>query len=120
MTMKWQELRFRWAKETVKTEVLKEVAKTSFFNLKSKAEGARQIGYQVLITKFVGAAGEVVFEVEYQTTLAGERYQSSKRTFYATEAEAKAGMAKTVKGALKRYEKLAAEGKSKIEKREAA
>lgn len=115
-TLKWV-----WAKETVQTNSAEEAATTSFFNLKNKAEGARQYGYWTVIQKFEGAGGEVAYRGVYQTTLNGKSYQSWKYSeWFETEAEVKAALAKTVKGALKRYEKLAAEGKSKVEKKEAA
>lgn len=92
---------------------------TDFYNLKNKAEGARRYGYVAYVEQASNPLGEVAFRAVYQTTLNGVRYQSSKYSaFVATEAEARALLAKTIKGALKRYAKLATDPSSKIERRE--
>lgn len=111
-------MNFRWTHPTTRTVVHTEAQTTDFYNLKSKAAGARRIGYANRVEKFVNADGEIAFRAEFQTTLNGERYQSSKGgAWRATEAEAVADLKKTLAGALKRYTKLAQDPDSKIEHR---
>lgn len=91
---------------------------TDFFNLKNKAEGARRYGWKFDIVKFSNPDGSFAFRAEYQTTLNGHRYQSSKYgKFVASVDEARAAGLKTVAGATKRYAKLALDPSNKIEHR---
>jgi hypothetical protein len=96
-----------------------ETASTDFYNLKNKADGARRYGYVGKIIEDTNSMFEDRrFRSDYQTTLNGSRYQSSKHSnWVATEAEARALLAKTIAGALKRYAKLAKDPASKIEHR---
>jgi len=93
-------------------------ATTEFVNLKNKAEGVRRYGYTTSVSQVTNTDGRSAFRGEYQTTLNGMRYQSGKYTdWYTTADEVEAHLAKTIKGALKRYEKLAQDPASRIEKR---
>jgi hypothetical protein len=109
---------FRYVSGT-KFETLDTItAQTDFYNLKNKAEGARRYGYTAKTMKGTDPTGAVAFYAEFQTTLNGSSYQSPKRSaFVATEAEARALLAKTIAGAQKRYAKLALDPASKIEQR---
>ncbi|MGY3278143.1 hypothetical protein [Bradyrhizobium sp. S3.7.6] len=104
-----------WSREVVHTETLL----TEYFNLKSKAEVARRIGYSNQVVKYTNAQGEIAYRAELQTTLNGSRYQSSKYGVWrATAEECKADLKKTVASATKRYAKLALDpAKNKIEHR---
>jgi hypothetical protein len=110
---------FRYTTKTEITTVqIDSTGSTDFYNLKNRAEGARRYGYQTIIRKYVNEDGATAFAAEYQTLLNGARYQSSKRSaFVSTEAEARALLAKTIAGAMKRYAKLATNPASKIEHR---
>lgn len=111
---------FRYTHGTEFTSLHTETVSTDFYNLKNKAEGARRYGYVGEIEKATNPEGDVAFRAEYQTTLNGSRYQSSKRSnWFATETEARVALAKTVAGAMKRYAKLATDPASKIEHRPA-
>lgn len=91
---------------------------TEFFNLKNKAAGARRYGYLNTVTKFTNPDGSYAYRFELQTTLDGQRYQSSKYgDLLATEDEANAALIKAVAGAMKRYAKLATKPGSGIERR---
>jgi hypothetical protein len=97
--------------ETVATET----RLSGYCNLKNKAEGARRYGFQLKVVKATNPAGDVAFRGEFQTTLNGVRYQSSKYSdWVATEEDATVGLRKTMNGALKRYAKLAQNPASKI------
>jgi hypothetical protein len=118
---------------TARTETFAASFLTDFYNTKSKAAGARRIGYRVSVVRtdmIETPEGErncwlfdrpelTLYRAEFQTTLDGARYQSSKHSdYFATEGEARAALDKTIAGASKRYAKLAAEPlKNKIEKR---
>lgn len=91
-------------------EVYAEAVLTDFYNLKNKTDGARRIGFRNRVVKGTNANGEVAFRSEFQTTLNGARYQSSKYgEWRATEDEARGDLAKTTLGATKRYQKLSAD-----------
>lgn len=108
-----------WERTTTRETLSTTQEETNFANLKSKAEGVRRIGYRLTVTKFTTEDGREFFRGEYQTTLNGDRYQSGKDTdYYTTADEVTVHLTKTVKGALKRYAKLAeSPAVSKIEKR---
>lgn len=110
---------FAYTSGTKFETLARETAATDFYNLKNKAEGARQYGYSFTIDRATNNVGQVAYRGEYQTTLNGSRYQSSKYgAWVATEAEARALMAKTIAGALKRYAKLAQDpAKNGVERR---
>jgi hypothetical protein len=97
-----------------------ETASTDFYNLKNKAAGARRYGYVAKLIKYTESTGKVTFRGDYQTTLNGSRYQSSKHSnWFATVAEARTALDKTILGAMKRYAKLSQDPASKIEHRPA-
>jgi hypothetical protein len=109
---------FRYVTGTKIITVSTETSSTDFYNLKNKADGARRYGYRLQVLQYSNPDGATAFAAEYQTLLNGDRYQSSKRSaFVATEAEARALLAKTITGALKRYAKLAQDPASRIEHR---
>lgn len=111
-------MNFSWTGKTERATVHTEAGQTSFYNLKNKAEGARRYGYVGKIVKFTNPGEAAVFRTEYQTTLNGSHYQSPKfGSFIETEAQAKAMLAKTIAGAMKRYAKLATQAGSKIEQK---
>ena len=92
-------------------------AQTGFFNMKNKLAGPRAYGYVAYITRATNGDGVVAFRADYQTTLDGARYQSSKHSdWVATEDEARGLLAKTIAGALKRYARLALDPTSRIER----
>jgi hypothetical protein len=110
-------IEFSYGSGTKTSIISTESAQTDFVNLKNKAEGARRYGYTLSVVRYENPQGQVAFIADYQTTLNGSRYQSSKRgAWMATEEEALAAGRKTVAGALKRYAKLAQDPASKIEK----
>jgi hypothetical protein len=99
------------ARETIKSVP----CTTDFYNLKNKADGARRIGYVFSVAKITLMDDTVIFRGRYQTTLDGQRYQSSKDTYYfTTESEVMDSLNKTIDGAMKRYAKLALDPKNKI------
>lgn len=102
-----------WNRAAVETVIHTETLATDFVNLKNKATGARRYGYKNTITKYE-LDGEATFQVELQTTLDGARYQSSKRSEFPSEHDARLGLTKTVGNALKRYAKLAADPASGV------
>lgn len=103
--------------ETVATETFT----TDFYNLKNKKDGARRYGFTAKVVRASNPEGQIAFRSEFQTTLNGYRYQSSKYgDWAATEQAAKDAIVKTVKGALKRYERLATDPRNLIEKRNAS
>lgn len=112
-------IKFTWTHGTTRTVVGDvERIQTDFYNLKSKAAGARRYGYTNRIIKFENPEGEVGYRYDLQATLDGQRYQSGKDgEWRATEAEARADLAKALAGSLKRYAKLALDPNSKIERR---
>lgn len=111
---------FSWTSKTTQTPISTDTIETDFYNLKNKVEGARRYGYSNRIARFENDFGSTAYRFELQTTLNGQRYQSSKYgEFVASEAEARAALAKTIAGALKRYAKLATDPANKIEHRPA-
>lgn len=109
---------FRYTHTTTFTIVYQEANETDFYNFKNRAEGGRRYGYKASVVKAANPDGSTAFRTEFQTTLNGSRYQSSKHgNWVATEAEARAALAKTIAGAQKRYAKLAQDPASKIEYR---
>ena len=111
---------FRYTYGT-KFEIIDTVfANLDFYNLSNRATGPRRYGYTAHIVRAVNPEGEVAFRAQYQTTLDGVRYQSSKYSRWAaTGAEAHDLLAKTIVGAHKRYAKLALDPASRIERRAA-
>ena len=112
-------MNFHWTEGTTRTIVgNSEIVDTDFYNLKNKAEGPRRYGYRNQIIRFENRDGQVAYRFDLQATLNGARYQSGKDgPFVATEAEARAGLAKAMAGSLKRYAKLATDPSSRIERR---
>jgi hypothetical protein len=110
-------INFSYVSGTKNSVIASETTQIDFVNLKNRAEGARRYGYILEIVRYENPEGQVAFLADYQTTLNGSRYQSSKHSAWmATEDEALAAGRKTVAGALKRYAKLAQDPASKIEK----
>jgi hypothetical protein len=112
---------FRYIPGTKFTQTFAASFLTDFYNLKSKAAGARRIGYRVSVDRAENPEGAVAYRSDFKTTLDGAGYQSTKHSgWFATEGEARAAIDKTIAGASKRYTKLAADPvKNKIEHRPA-
>lgn len=112
---------FKWTGSS--RELTSSVSQTTqFVNLKNKADGARRYGFRCEVYKHTDVDGLTFFRAVFNTTLTAGNvcrdYQSAKYgEMVATEQEALDGLAKTVKGALKRYAKLATNPASKIEVR---
>jgi hypothetical protein len=85
------------------------------FILKSKAAGARRIGF---IGSIVASDEVAQFRANFQTTLDGVRYQSSKPGRWVDSKDAAlADLKRTIAGAIKRYHRLAQDPASRIEYR---
>jgi hypothetical protein len=96
------------------TIIASETVVTDFYNLKNKATGARRYGF---IGRSVYEEGHG-YRSDFQTTLDGARYQSSKWTgWFQTASDAEASLKRTIAGAIKRYHRLAQDPASKIEYR---
>jgi len=109
---------FSYTSGTTLETVQSTTIQTMFFNLKNKAAGARRYGFVARVVKATNPLGEVAFRSDYQTTLDGSRYQSSKYgNWMATEAEAAAALAKTTVSAMNRYARLAQDPANRIERR---
>jgi hypothetical protein len=92
-----------------------ETVTTDFYNLKSKAAGARRIGF---IGSIVASDEVAQFRANFQTTLDGVRYQSSKPGRWVDSKDAAlADLKRTIAGAIKRYHRLAQDPASRIEYR---
>jgi hypothetical protein len=119
-------------RNVTRTEVFTAAFLTDFFNLKSKAAGARRIGYTTRVVRYdltEAAEGQAscwlfarpeltLYRGEFQTTLDGSRYQSGKDTeYFTTEGEARAALDRMTVNASKRYAKLATKAGSGIEHR---
>jgi hypothetical protein len=111
-------MQFSYTGQTSFKTLRAETHQTAYYNLKNKAEGARQYGYRGQIEQASNPDGTVAFRAIYRTTLNGAGYQSAKASkWVATEDEARNLLAKTIVGALKRYDRLAQDPASKIEHR---
>jgi|KBSMisStandDraft_5_1062788.scaffolds.fasta_scaffold2094522_2 hypothetical protein len=100
------------------TIIASETVVTDFWNLKNKATGPRRYGFIGTISHDDREGYRAGYCATYQTTLDGERYQSSKSTCgFATAAEAEASLKRTIAGAIKRYHRLAQDPASRIEYR---
>lgn len=110
---------FNYVSGTTREAVATVHHELDFYNLKNKAEGARRYGMSYTIVKYSNPEGQVAFVGEFQTTLNGRAYQSSKRSnWFATPDEAQTALVKTGEGAQKRYAKLAKDpAKSGVEHR---
>lgn len=111
---------FKWTPGTQRSIVSREVRTSDFYNLKSKAAGARRYSFALEVERFENNEGQIAFRSVFQTLLNGYRYQSSKWPDYfeVNEEDAKAALEKTIAGALKRYGKLAADPvRNKVEVR---
>jgi hypothetical protein len=111
-------MQFAYTSQTTFKTLRTETHATPFYNLKNKAEGARQYGYRGQIEQASNPDGTTAFRAIYRTTLNDAGYQSAKASSWvATEDEARNLLAKTIVNALKRYAKLAQDPASKIEHR---